>query len=164
MALASPQTPIADLRQWLALMEADGRSAASVLPFDIPQVDAHVPGGGLALGHFHEVSEGGAASEYAGLATLFAAGIAARLTGPVLWCLRGRVLFAPALARIGLDHNRVIYCETSKDGDVLPAMEEGLKCKGLAAVVGEVTRLSLKASRRLQLHQSARRISAVSSS
>ena len=35
---------------------------------------------------------------------------------------------------------KVIYCETWKDRDVLPAMEEGLKCKGLAAVVGEVTR------------------------
>ena len=151
MALAYPQTRIADLRQWLARMEAHGRAAASALPFEVAEVDAHVPGGGLALGHFHEVIEGGAASEYAGLATLFAAGIAARLTGPVLWCLRGRDLFAPALARIGLDHNRVIYCETWKDGDVLPAMEEGLKCKSLAAVVGEVTRLSLNASRRLQL-------------
>ena len=68
MALAYPQTPIADLRQWLARMEAHGRAAASALPFDIPEVDAHVPGGGLALGHFHEVIEGGAASEYAGLA------------------------------------------------------------------------------------------------
>ena len=103
MALAYPQTRIADLHQWLARMEAHGRAAASVLPFDIPEVDAHVPGGGLALGHFHEVIAGGAASEYAGLATLFAAGIAARLTGPVLWCLRGRDLFAPALARIGLE-------------------------------------------------------------
>lgn len=151
MALASPETTIADLRRWLGQMEALGRISAGVLPFDIPEVDAHVPGGGLALGHFHEVIEGGAAREYAGLATLFAAGIAARLTGPVLWCLRGRDLFAPALARIGLHHNRVIYCETWKDGDVLPAMEEGLKCKGLAAVVGEVKRLSQNASRRLQL-------------
>ena len=95
--------------------------------------------------------EGGAASEYAGLATLFAAGIVARLAGPVLWCLRGRDLFAPALARIGLHPDRVIYCETWNDREVLPAMEEGLKCRGLAAVVGEATRLSLTASRRLQL-------------
>src|SRR5215813_13332570 len=126
MAVASPQMPIAE-------------------------VDAHVPGGGLRLGHLHEVIEGGAASEYAGLATLFAAGIVARLAGPVLWCLRGRDLFAPALARVGLHPDRVIYCETWKDRDVLPAMEEGLSCKGLAGVVGEVTCLSLTASRRLQL-------------
>ena len=78
-------------------------------------------------------------------------GVVARLAGPVLWCLRGRDLFAPALARIGLHPDRVIYCETWKDREVLPAMEEGLKCRGLAAVVGEATRLSLTASRRLQL-------------
>jgi protein ImuA len=92
-----------------------------------------LPQGGLPLGHLHEVIEAGAASEYAGIATLFIAGILARLSGPVLWCLRGRDLFAPALARIGLHPDRVIYCETWKDRDVLPAMEEGLRCAGLAA-------------------------------
>ena len=151
MAVASPQMSIADLRRWLVRMESQGRAPTALLPFDIAEVDAHVPGGGLRLGHLHEVIEGGAASEYAGLATLFAAGIVARLAGPVLWCLRGRDLFAPTLARIGLHPDRVIYCETWKDRDVLPAMEEGLKCRGLGAVVGEATRLSLTASRRLQL-------------
>jgi hypothetical protein len=131
MAVASPQMLIADLRRWLARMESRSRESAAVLPFDIIEVDAHVPGGGLQLGHLHEVIEGGAASEYAGLATLFAAGVVARLAGPVLWCLRGRDLFAPALARIGLHPDRVIYCETWKDREVLPAMEEGLKCRGL---------------------------------
>ena len=58
----------------------------------------------------------------------------------VLWCLRGRDFFAPAVARIGLHPDRVIYCETWNDRDVLPVMEEGLKCRGLAAVVGEATR------------------------
>jgi protein ImuA len=132
-------------------MESRGRASTAVLPFDIAEVDAHVPGGGLQLGHLHEVIEGRAVSEYAGLATLFAAGVVARLAGPVLWCLRGRDLFAPALARIGLHPDRVIYCETWKDCDVLPAMEEGLKYRGLAAVIGEAARLSLTASRRLQL-------------
>jgi protein ImuA len=50
-----------------------------------------------------------------------------------------------------LHPDRVIYCETWNDRDVLPSMEEGLRCKGLAGVVGEVTRLSLNESRRLQL-------------
>jgi hypothetical protein len=66
----------------------------------------------------------------------------------VLWCLRGGDLFAPAVARVP---GQVIFCETWKDRDVLPAMEEGLKCPDLAAVVGEVSKLSLNASRRLQL-------------
>jgi hypothetical protein len=45
----------------------------------------------------------------------------------------------------------VIYCETWKDAEVLPAMEEGLRHGGLAGVVGELVRLPLLPSRRLQL-------------
>jgi protein ImuA len=105
----------------------------------------------LALGAVHEVTESGPAAEFAGSATLFVAGIAARLTGPVLWCLTRRDLFAPGLAEGGLHPDRVIYADTGRDKNVLPAMEEGLRERGLAAVVGEVTRLSLTASRRLQL-------------
>ena len=45
MAVASPQMLTADLRRWLARMEPHGRAAAAVLPFDIAEADAHVPGG-----------------------------------------------------------------------------------------------------------------------
>ena len=151
MAPASQPRAIAGLREYLSRAESCGRAAGAVLPFGISEIDTRLPGGGLLRGHLHEVIEGGAASEYAAVATLFAAGIAARIPGLVLWCLRGRDLFAPALARIGLHPDRVIYCETWKDRDVLPTMEEGLRCAGLAAVVGEVTKLPLTASRRLQL-------------
>jgi protein ImuA len=154
-------TGIVELRRWLDRAERHGAAERSVLPFGIAKVDEHLPGGGLALGHLHEIIEAGPTSEYAALATLFAAGILARLPGPVLWCLRTRDLFAPALARIGLHPDRVIYCETWNDRDVLPAMEEGLRCKGLAGVVGEVTRLSLTVSRRLQLCAGESRVSAL---
>jgi protein ImuA len=151
MALASHPTAIAELRRTLERMESHGGSARGVLPFGVPEIDTPLPGGGLPLGHLHEILEGGFASAYGGLATLFASGILARLSGPVLWCLRGRDLFAPALSRVGLHPDRLIFCETWKDGEVLPAMEEGLRCKGLAGVVGELVSLPLKASRRLQL-------------
>jgi len=151
MATASLPITIADLRRSLERRESRVGGASGVLPFGIPDIDSRLPGGGLALGHLHEVMEGGPTSEYAGLATLFAAGILARLSGPVLWCLRGRDLFAPALSRIGLHPDRLIFCETWKDSEVLPAMEEGLRCKGLAGVVGELVSLPLKASRRMQL-------------
>lgn len=150
MAVASQPTAIAALRQHLERLETPGADRG-VLPFGVPCMDERLPGGGLARGALHEIIEGGPAGEFAAVATLFAAGILARLTGPVLWCLRGRDLFGPALARVGLYPDRVIYCETFSDRDVLPAMEEGLRCAGLAAVVGEVTKLSLNASRRLKL-------------
>src|ERR1019366_7236475 len=153
MAPASPPTPIAELRRWLERVEGNGYATSEALPFAVTEIDQHLPGGGLARGHLHEVIEGGPAGGKTPGGGPFCAGAppAARIPGPVLWCLRGRDLFAPALARIGLHPDRVIYCETWKDRDVLPAMEEGLRCCGIAAVVGEVTRLSLTSSRRLQL-------------
>jgi protein ImuA len=151
MAVASPPITIAELRRSLERLEAHDLASTLVLPFGLPELDQHLPKGGLQLGHLHEVSEAGPESKFMGLAPLFVGGILARLQGPVLWCLHGRDLFAPALARVGLHPDRVIYCETWNDRDVLPAMEEGLRCRGLAGVVGELVRLPLTASRRLQL-------------
>jgi protein ImuA len=101
----------------------------------------------LALGALHEICEVGTEGARASLAALFAAGILARLPGPVLWCLHSRDLFEQALARVGLHPD----CETWKDAEVLPAMEEGLRHSGLAGVVGELVKLPLTPSRRLQL-------------
>ena len=134
------------------MMEAAaGPPRPTVLPFGIEAIDAALPGGGLALGALHEFGEDGPRGSYAACAVLFAAGILARLPGPVLWCLHSRDLFAPALARVGLHPDRIIFCETWKDAEILPAMEEGLRLRGLAGVVGELGRISLTPSRRLQL-------------
>jgi protein ImuA len=82
---------------------------------------------------------------------LFVAGVLARIDGPVLWCLRRRDLFAPALAGAGLHPDRVIYAEGGDERTVLLCLEEGVRHAGLAGAVGEVARLSMTASRRLQL-------------
>jgi protein ImuA len=95
------------------------------------------------------------------VAALFAAGILSRLEGPVLWCLHRRDLFAPALARVGLHPDRVIYCETWKDAEILPSMEEGLRHPGVAGVVGELNRLPLTPSRRLQLAAETSKVTAL---
>ncbi|MEA2898173.1 MAG: protein ImuA [Bradyrhizobium sp.] len=147
---APSQAALAELRQRIERVAAPSRPRA-VLPFGIASVDTVLPSAGLALGAVHELCGGGPDAWRASLSTLFAAGILARLKGPVLWCLHSRDLFAPALARVGLHPDRVIYCETWKDSEVLPAMEDGLRYRGLAGVVGELTRLPLSQSRRLQL-------------
>ena len=150
MMRAGRRAALADLRQRIERLDGGFRHRP-VLPFGIPALDCCLPGGGLALGALHEVVESGPAAEFAGAAALFVAGIAARLEGPVLWCLNRRDLFAPGLARAGLHPDRVIFAETQRDREILPVMEEGLRERGLAAVIGEVTRLGLTASRRLQL-------------
>src|SRR5215207_1187880 len=154
------QDRLADLRLQIARFEG-GSHKTKPLPFGLHALDDHLPGGGLARGALHEVIEAGLASEFAGSTTLFTAGIAARLRGPVLWCLTRRDLFAPGLLRAGLHPDRVIYAEAEREGEILPLIEEGLREKGLAAVVGEVTRLGLTAWRRLQLAAEATGVTAL---
>jgi hypothetical protein len=119
-----------------------------VLPFGIKALDRHLPGGGLALGA-HEVAGGGACAINGAAAALFAAGIAARTRGKILWCFMRPDLFAPAFAQAGLMPDRVIYVEVGDEKSVLICFEEGLRHGGLGAVVAEVARLSMTASRRL---------------
>lgn len=142
---------LAHLRRRLDEMGRERVRQRPPLPFGVPDLDAHLPAGGLRCGALHEVAEAGEAAGHGALSALFAAGILARLPGPVLWCVRGRDLFAPALLTVGLAPDRIVFAETGTDAEVLPAMEEGLHARGLAAVVGEVSRLGLTASRRLQL-------------
>jgi hypothetical protein len=68
-----------------------------------------------------------------------------------LWCITRPDLFAPALAQAGLKSDRVIYLEAGDDKSVLACFEEGLRHGGLGAVVAEVARLPMTASRRLHL-------------
>lgn len=148
--MATRREVIDDLRRQI---ERLGRAHVSrkSLPFGVSALDRPLPGRGLTLGSLHEVIEEEPASEFAGTATFFAAGIAACLKGPVLWCLTRRDLFAPGLMKVGLHPDRVIYAETCRDADVLPLIGEGLHQKGLGAVIGEVSRLGLTASRRLRV-------------
>jgi protein ImuA len=68
-----------------------------------------------------------------------------------LWCLQRADLHAPGLALAGLDAKRLVLLRAPNEREILWAMEEGLRSRALAAVVGEVDRLSTPASRRLQL-------------
>ena len=69
----------------------------------------------------------------------------------MLWALARRDLFAPGLAQAGLTPERLLYAECRNDAEVLAVMEEGVRHGGLAAVVGEVGRADMAATRRLQL-------------
>lgn len=127
-----------------------------VLPFGIDEIDDRLPGGGLARGALHEVF-----AADAGIATTFCALLAGRLAkdaenASVLWCERpwtldAGALYGPALLQFGIDPARLILVRVRRDNDALWAMEEGLRCGQVAAVVGELDDISLTASRRLQL-------------
>ncbi len=140
------------LRDAIARLEVrDPARALAVLPFGVGEIDARLPGGGLARAALHEVAGGGADVVHGTAAALFAAGLLARVGGPVLWCLTRPDLFAPALQQAGLHPDRVIYVEAGDDTAVLACAEEGLRHGALGGVVAEVARLPMTASRRLQL-------------
>jgi protein ImuA len=141
---------IAQLRQHILKLEGS-RRVARVLPFGLDSIDSRLPGGGLAMGALHEISGSDRGVVDGAAAGLFAAGIAARTEGLVMWCSARADFFAPGLAQAGLMPARVIHVEADDDMAVLAACEEALRHGGLGAVVGEVARLSMIASRRLQL-------------
>ncbi len=140
-----------EVRARIRSIESAGRTCHGALPFGLDLVDQRLPGGGLALGALHEVAGGGNGAVDGAAAALFAAGIMARTTGQILWCVTRRDLFAPAIAQAGLHPDRVIYAEVGDEKSVLACFEEGLRHGGLAGVVGEVAKLTMTASRRLQL-------------
>ncbi|MGJ5175536.1 ImuA family protein [Bradyrhizobium oligotrophicum] len=146
-----PEPAIESLRAQIEKIEGRGRRVKSALPFGIADIDSRLPGAGLALGALHEIAGGGNGAIDGAAAALFTAGIAARTKGKVLWVITRPDLFAPALAQAGLASDRVIYVEAGNDKTVLACVEEGLRHGGLGAVVGEVARLDMTASRRLQL-------------
>jgi protein ImuA len=156
-----PPHVLTDLRSRITRIARDpARRRAPALRFGIAALDRHLPDGGLAVGALHEAAGTGPDTEHAAAAALFVAGALARLRGPVLWALPRDDLFAPALAGVGLHPDRLILAVAGKQ--VLSVMEEGLRHRGLAGVVGELEgKLTLTASRRLQLAAEASGVTAI---
>ena len=153
MSLPLPQRErLAALRAEVRAIESAGAAGArGSLPFGLEALDSRLAGGGLASSALHESAGAKLGLGDDAAATLFLAAIAARLQGTVLWALGRRDLFAPGLAQAGLTPDRILYAECRRDEEILAVMEEGLRHGGLAAVVGEVGRVTMASTRRLQL-------------
>src|SRR6478735_4505048 len=74
-----------------------------------------------------------------------------RKGGVCIWVSASRKIFPPGLTAFGIQPDRIIFVDLQKEKEVLWAMEEALKCEGLAAVIGEIKEISFTDSRRLQL-------------
>ena len=162
MEMAQKINAFAALRQRIQRMErlggalgdAGGRALGQKgVPFLGP-VDRLWPEQGLPLGCLHEAGSDGSLAGTAAL-TAFAAALAGRL-GTVLWCSKrtdahGAGFYGPGLAQVGLKPAQLLAVTAPTDTAILGAMEEGLRHPILSCVVGEVERLDLTASRRLQL-------------
>ena len=110
------------------------------------------PNAAFPLGAVHELIADSAEDATATFG--FIAGILASImqsAGASIWINSSQSIFPPALKSFGIRPDKVIFINLKKEKEILWAMEEALKCKGLSAVIGEVQDLSFTASRRLQL-------------
>lgn len=141
------------LRAQIAAIEAGARREAGVLAFGAPELDAHLPGGGLPLGRWHELIGEGLETETAAAPAAFAALMAAPLArrGQAVWVLRRDDLFAPGLAGLGFPADRLIQVCARDEAEALSVAEDALATAGVAAVFAEVDEVDLTAGRRLQL-------------
>lgn len=134
-----------------------------------PALDQALPWGGLASGAVHEVAGISAADRTA--AGGFTAALAARLVagasvgaavgtgglpGRVMWCVvagsgQPGLPYGPGLAAFGLMPRSLFLVDARNRADALWAMEQGLRSRQLAAVVGEIDQLGLVEGRRLAL-------------
>ena len=119
---------------------------------ELGPVNNAFPGATFPIGAIHEFCFDGA--EQAAATSGFIAGILSALMynkGVTLWISASRKLFPSALQWFGIASDKIIFIDLKREKDVLWAMEEALKCDGLAAVIGEMKELDFTASRRLQL-------------
>jgi protein ImuA len=128
-----------------------------VMPFGDGRIDGCFPAGGLPLERWHEITGFGMEAETGAAPAAFAARMAAAALartwagGWVVWIARNDDLYAPGLEQSGLDARRLMLVSASTDAELLAAMEDALRTRGVAAVVAEPERLDLVAGRRLQL-------------
>ena len=138
---------IARLRDRIWALEQGTGAPPPVLSIGVP--DDALPWGGLPVGRLHQI----AITDSSGLG--FAAGLLGILARgrPVLWCRRrdAAMPFLPGLAPFGLDAAQVLTVEAERAVELLWAIEEGLRCPAVGAVLGEIDELPPPAARRLQL-------------
>lgn len=134
-------------------------AAANVLNFGLGPIETAFPNNIFPTGTIHEFLN--AIPEHAAACGGFIAGLLKALMlhgGACLWISTRRTLFPPALKAFGIEPDRIIFIDLNRERDVLWAMEEALKCEGLAAVIAEVQQVSLTQSRRLQLTVESSRV------
>lgn len=115
-------------------------------------IESSFSGNSFPVGVVHELISGdrrGAASTNGFIAALL--GRLMRKNDYCLWISNQRTLFPPGLKSFGVDPDRFIFIDIKREKEVLWAVEQGLKCGGLAAVVAELKEISFAQSQRLQL-------------
>jgi protein ImuA len=148
---------LAHLRQTLALAEHPPGPARARLTFGCPELDEHLPGGGLAPGMLHEFRPIAEAERPQAIAAALA--LAARIRNKIAPLVivsspKGASpesrLSGHGMKALGLDPRQVLIAEAAQEKTALWAVEEALRSRAPRAVVALLGRpLDLRISQRL---------------
>ena len=127
-------------------------SADNIINLDFRPIESAFPNTVFPVGCTHEfltssIENTAATSGFVGvlLSKLM------QFDGAAIWISASRTLFPASLKRFGVEPDKIIFVDLKDERDVLYAIEEALKCKQIAAVIGEIKNIGFKESRRLQL-------------
>lgn len=143
---------ISRLQKDILLLQGFKTSTTVAADIGLGPIKHAFPNGAFPLGAIHEFIS--ASAEDTAATNGFISGIVAALMkkeGAAIWISASKHVFPPALKSFGIAADRIIFIELKKEKEMLWAMEEALKCEGLAAVIADIPHLNFTASRRLQL-------------
>jgi protein ImuA len=144
---------ISQLQQDILRMQGFRSKLTDTVPdIDLGLVNTAFPNAIFPTGAVHEFLC--AFREHAAATTGFVSALAGNLMqrgGACIWISVARTLFPPSLKAFGIEPDRVIFIDLQRIKDALWALEEALKCEGIAAVIAEIPEISFTQSRRLQL-------------
>ena len=135
---------IAQLRQTLQALErpAGIDSDPGSVALGVEAIDAAL-GGGFPRGALHEISAAGEA--HLATAAGFALAVSSRVTRKsTVWIAEDMALaesgapYGPGLETFGLSPERLLTVAAARNRDLLWAMEEALRCRAVAAAIGEL--------------------------
>jgi protein ImuA len=157
---------LASLREAIARIERkQSDRPGDLLSLGVPQIQDHLPRGGLGAGVLHEVMAAAYSdrpSAFGFACALMASALRAR-PGPAMLVMTTRALsdrgrpYARGLGQLGIDLQRLVLIEARNDKDAHWALEETLRSQARPAIVlGAVSgALDLTVSRRLNLAAAA---------
>ena len=148
------KTTLAALAQAVRRVERSWGGGSSVagetFSSSCPALDALLPQGGLPRGALVEWLTWGSAGG-AGTLAWIAARQARQQGGAVVVLDRAGHFYPPAAAAWGIDLNHLIVVRAATPADEIWALDQALRCRGVAAAWIEVARLEARWFRRLQL-------------
>ncbi len=153
VAFITRELVVSQLRKEILVMQGFRRASdEDAIDTGLGPIEAAFPNKTFPIGAIHEFTS--KAFSHVAATNGFITGIAGSLMkkgGACLWVSTRRTVFPASLHFFGIDPERIIFIDEKQTKQALWAIEEGLKCASLAAVIGELSDLTFTQSRRLQL-------------